>query len=196
MKVWYKVRLDTAFTMWTYGREVRPDEKFFEAPDRPWEDASFCSIYWDRNTPSLVAAPDLATQKEVTARDRAFARKKDAIIERRQEKNAKDFKYNGVKFVSDELNILATHVMCMRKVGTEPIPTFPGTVLAGMWISADGTPVPFTCGQFLAFGDAYFQHRAINFGTYTLLTAGLIDLYASGATKEQLQDYDISQGWD
>jgi hypothetical protein len=126
----------------------------------------------------------------------ALAKLKTEIVAKRREKNSADFTYKGTLFVSDEPNIQGVRLMVEGLPDRDPIPTFTGTELAGTWRSAEDTFIPFTCGEFRDFSNFYYNHREKNFTNYTVLTIAAMTAYANGATAEELNNFDISQGWD
>jgi hypothetical protein len=79
---------------------------------------------------------------------------------------------------------------------TDPIPTFVGTAIESTWANAENGFTPMNCGQFRAFASHYYNHREKNFTNYTMLTIAATQAYMAGATAEQLNAFDISQGWD
>ena len=165
------------------------------------------SEVWDTNTGeqvniiSLGPLPvGLSITKPVSVvyekeRLEAFNKLKQRIISKRQEKNSANFVYNGHPYVSDEVNIQGVRIQVDGAPGTDPIPTFVGTQLASTWHTADDQFVLFNAEQFRAFATVYFSHREKNFTNYTMLTIMATQAYNTGATVDQLNNFDISQGW-
>jgi len=130
------------------------------------------------------------------ARGLALERLNTRIITMRQEKNVADFEYLGVTYKSDEANILGVKAQIFGNDPSDPIPTFTGTAIASTWAGNDGAFTPFTCGTFNDFASFYYNHRSANFTNYTVLRIAAATAYASGATVEELEAMDITQGWD
>jgi hypothetical protein len=149
---------------------------------------------WSNST--LVEWPGWAAEQAEAARVAAFDSLKIRIVDKRKEKNSADFAYQGVQYVSDEPNILGVKSQIESLEDDAAIPTFTGTALASTWASAEGTFTPFNCGGFRVFASFYYSHREKNFTNYTLLTIEATQAYLAGATIEELEAFDISQGWD
>lgn len=143
-----------------------------------------------------IVGGKVVTVKKSKSREEAFAELKDRIIAKRQEKNAENFVYNGVTYISDEANIQGVKVRINGNPDSDPIPTFVGTPLESTWHAVGGIFTPFNCGQFREFAAAYYDHREKNFTNYTVLTIAATQAYSGGATAEQLDKFDITLGWD
>lgn len=179
-----------------WGRDPGPGEYLVELPEQ--------QIAWFRAWPTryryvggnLEEFPELQTEQAEAERLSAFEALKARIIAVRQGKNAANFQYQGVWYVSDEPTILGVKARIIGLPDVDPIPTFTGTALSSTWATAEDTFTPFTCGEFRAFADHYYNHREKNFTNYTMLTIAATQTYQAGATVQELDAFDISQGWD
>lgn len=158
---------------------------FFSTPQRyQYVDGIFSEVAtWEA---------ELAEQVRIIS----FNNLKTRIIEKRRAMNDANFQYLGVEYVSDEPNIAGARLQIEGLDDADPIPTFTGTALASTWANADNGFTPMNCGQFRTFASHYYSHREKNFTNYTLLTIAATQAYMAGATAEQLNAFDISQGWD
>lgn len=127
--------------------------------------------------------------------NQAYIMKMAEIISRRQIENNKDFYYNNVPYKSDEINIQGVRLATERMIDAAKIPTFKGTEIEGTWATADERFIPFTVGEFRKFSNYYFELRNKNFTNYTLLAIALTKIYNNGATKEQILNFNIEDGW-
>lgn len=134
---------------------------------------------------------------DASAKLRMFNNKNRDITDMRDEKNKADFEYQGNYFVSDTENIQGVRIAVLDMEDHEPIPTFVGDVDEGKWASANPAVfVPFTVGEFKLFAKYYYDHRERNFTNYKQLKTQLYIAYSSGATLNELKDFDIGVGWD
>jgi len=145
---------------------------------------------------TLSEVPTWPAEQAELARLQAFESLKARIVEKRRAKNAANFPYLGVQYVSDEPNILGVKSQIEILADDAAIPTFTGTALDSTWATAEGTFTPFNCGGFRLFASHYYSHREKNFTNYTLLTIAATQAYMAGATSEELNNFDISSGWD
>lgn len=127
--------------------------------------------------------------------NQAYIMKMAEIISRRQIENSKDFYYNNVPYKSDETNIQGVRLATERMMDNTKIPTFKRTEIEGTWATADERFIPFTVGEFRKFSNYYFELRNKNFTNYTLLAIALTKIYNNGATKEQILNFNIEDGW-
>lgn len=127
--------------------------------------------------------------------NQAYIMKMAEIVSRRQIENSKDFYYNNVPYKSDETNIQGVRLATERMMDNIKIPTFKGTEIEGTWAAADERFIPFTVGEFRKFSNYYFELRNKNFTNYTLLSIALTKIYNNGATKEQILNFNIEDGW-
>lgn len=127
--------------------------------------------------------------------NQAYIMKMAEIISRRQIENSKDFYYNNVPYKSDETNIQGVRLATERMMDNTKIPTFKGSEIEGTWATADERFIPFTVGEFRKFSNYYFELRNKNFTNYTLLAIALTKIYNNGATKEQILNFNIEDGW-
>lgn len=128
-------------------------------------------------------------------RTQAFLMKTEAIILRRTQENSKNFWYNRIPYKSDEINIQGVRLSTEKMIDSAKIPTFKGTALEGTWATADERFIPFTVSEFRKFSNEYFAFRSANFTNYTLLTMSLTQIYYNGASKDDILNFNIDNGW-
>jgi len=129
----------------------------------------------------------------------------DMILEvdgKNRMENLKNFPYtksggDEQNYIADSDSILAVSVEASGMTQTDPIP-----VPNGQWKTADKagdgiTPiyVGYTCGEFADFKTAYYTRSSNNFGVKETHNNNLRSLYLSGATSQEIRDYDYSTGW-
>ena len=165
------------------GNDVEKDNTFFE---RLLENID---IYIERHENPFWG------MDESQQTNQAYIMKMAEIVSRRQIENSKDFYYNNVPYKSDETNIQGVRLATERMMDNTKIPTFKGTEIEGTWATADERFIPFTVGEFRKFSNYYFELRSKNFTNYTLLAVALTKIYNNGATKEQILNFNIEDGW-
>lgn len=128
----------------------------------------------------------------------AYTAKYNALLNlRKRLNNIEPFLCNGVQYANDETNIQGVKVQILDKPRTEPLPTFPGTPVAGCWKSYLDEYVPMTNGEFIDnICESYFTMRTENFTNFGILETQLKEMLASEqVTFQEIEDFDITIGW-
>lgn len=122
------------------------------------------------------------------------------IDEYKANRQSANFTYNGVEFYSDDDTFAKTRHRCDSLSGTDPVPT--PTPIAGNWKSAefneDGSPklIQMTVADFKAFCDFRYDQSAVYWGAAQVHKGNIESMAASGATAEQITNYDHTIGWE
>lgn len=165
------------------GNDVEKDNTFFERL------LGMIDIYIERYEDPFWG------MSEEQQTNQAYIMKLEEIVSRRQIENNKIFYYNGVPYKSDEINIQGVRLATERMIDAAKIPTFKKSEIEGTWATADERFIPFTVGEFRKFSNYFFEFRNQNFTNYTLLSIALTRIYNNGATKEQILNFNIENGW-